>query len=124
MSKTNNLISLRIPDDELALMDHKIGTEGLRNRSDVIRRAVREYLGNEPMLPGIKKVSVELGTAHQYQLAHLKQLTSITTEQALLSALTEFIERKEKQISELNHKLEKTTAEMLDRTSPSEEFQQ
>ena len=73
MSKANNLISLRIPDDELALMDLKVGTEGLRNRSDVIRRAVREYLGNEPTLPGMKKVTVELGTSHQYQLAHLNQ---------------------------------------------------
>ena len=50
MSAPSSLVSLRITDEELALLDARIGIEGARNRSDVIRMAIRDYLHEQPLL--------------------------------------------------------------------------
>ena len=38
------MVSLRIPEDYLLALDQRIGFDGMRNRSDVIRDAVRRLL--------------------------------------------------------------------------------
>ena len=41
MTTPSNLVSLRITEEEIALLDSRVGLDGARNRSDVIRQAIR-----------------------------------------------------------------------------------
>ena len=59
--RTSSLVSLRITDEELALLDARIGIEGARNRSDVIRMAIRDYLHEQPLLQDLDQVKVTIG---------------------------------------------------------------
>ncbi len=45
---TSQMTSLRVPEDHLALLDQRVGFDGMRNRSDVIRAAVAFYLESTP----------------------------------------------------------------------------
>ena len=74
MSGPSNLVSVRIPDDELALLDQHVGTQGMRSRSDVIRRALRSLFESQPTHEAMISMVVELGTAQQFKLAHLHQV--------------------------------------------------
>ena len=42
------MVSLRIPEDHLMELDRLVGFDGMRNRSDVIREAVRRLLSSVP----------------------------------------------------------------------------
>jgi len=54
------MVSMRIPEDHLLEIDQRVGLDGMRNRSDVIREAVRKYLASP--LPSIgDRVEVDLG---------------------------------------------------------------
>ena len=54
------MVSLRIPEDHLLELDRLVGFDGMRNRSDVIREAVRRMLSTP--LPGKgDRVEVDLG---------------------------------------------------------------
>jgi len=44
MGAPSTHISLRINEEDLMLLDAKIGQLGARNRSDVVRLAIQEYL--------------------------------------------------------------------------------
>ena len=54
------MVSLRIPEDHLMALDQRIGFDGMRNRSDVIRDAVRRLL-EQPLISHGDKVQVNLG---------------------------------------------------------------
>ena len=54
------MVSLRIPEDHLLELDQLVGLDGMRNRSDVIRTAVRKYLSDEHRISG-DRVEVNLG---------------------------------------------------------------
>ena len=60
MSGHSPMVSLRIPEDHLLELDQLVGLDGMRNRSDVIRTAVRMYLSDEHKISG-DKVEVNLG---------------------------------------------------------------
>ncbi len=60
MSGHSPMVSLRIPEDHLLELDRIVGFDGMRNRSDVIRSAIRKYLTDEYQVSG-EKVEVNLG---------------------------------------------------------------
>ena len=60
MSGHSPMISMRIPEDHLLELDQLVGLDGMRNRSDVIRTAIRKYLSDEHLISG-NKVEVNLG---------------------------------------------------------------
>lgn len=60
MSGHSPMVSLRIPEDHLMELDRLVGLDGMRNRSDVIRTAVRKYLSNDHQVSG-DRVEVNLG---------------------------------------------------------------
>jgi len=60
MSGHSPMVSLRIPEDHLLELDRLVGLDGMRNRSDVIRSAVRKYLTDEHQVNG-ERVEVNLG---------------------------------------------------------------
>ena len=60
MAGVSPMVSLRIPEDYLLEIDQRVGLDGMRNRSDVIREAVRKYLASP--LPSVgERVEVDLG---------------------------------------------------------------
>ena len=60
MTGHSPMISMRIPEDHLLELDQLVGLDGMRNRSDVIRTAIRKYLSDEHLISG-DKVEVNLG---------------------------------------------------------------
>ena len=54
------MISLRIPEDHLLELDRLVGLDGMRNRSDVIRLAIRDFLTDSHQVSG-DTVQVNLG---------------------------------------------------------------
>jgi len=61
MSGHSPMVSLRIPEDHLLALDQRVGFDGMRNRSDVIRDAVRRLL-ELPLIGHGEKVQVNLGS--------------------------------------------------------------
>tara|TARA_B100000287_G_scaffold434509_1_gene499152 strand:- start:1141 stop:1506 length:366 start_codon:yes stop_codon:yes gene_type:complete len=60
MPGNSPMVSLRIPEDHLMELDRLVGFDGLRNRSDVIREAVRRMLSSS--MPGKgERIEVDLG---------------------------------------------------------------
>tara|TARA_B100000902_G_scaffold128209_1_gene127546 strand:- start:2010 stop:2375 length:366 start_codon:yes stop_codon:yes gene_type:complete len=60
MAGQSPMVSLRIPEDHLLELERRVGFDGMRNRSDVIREAVRQYLSTPTHPPGTR-VEVDLG---------------------------------------------------------------
>ena len=52
MTGHSPMISLRIPEDHLLELDRLVGLDGMRNRSDVIRLAIREFLTDNHRVSG------------------------------------------------------------------------
>ena len=59
-------ISLRINEEDLMLLDAKIGQFGARNRSDVVRLAIHEYLRGQPRLPEMETIKIPLGRRDKF----------------------------------------------------------
>lgn len=124
MSGPSNLVSVRIPDDELTLLDQHVGTQGMRSRSDVIRRGLRALFESQPTLPSMKSVVVELGTSQQFQLAHLHEMMGTSPEAAINNALNTYLDQVLGELIARNEQYESTAAELRQRVSRSEEFEQ
>ena len=60
MTGQTPMVSLRIPEDYLLELERRVGFDGMRNRSDVIREAIRRYLAT-PAIPSGTRVEVDLG---------------------------------------------------------------
>ena len=54
------MVSLRIPEDHLMELDRLVGFDGMRNRSDVIREAVKRMLASQMTGKG-ERIEVDLG---------------------------------------------------------------
>jgi Arc/MetJ-type ribon-helix-helix transcriptional regulator len=54
------MVSLRIPEDYMLELDQRVGLDGTRNRSDVIRKAIRKFIAT-PLSQMNEKVEVDLG---------------------------------------------------------------
>jgi Arc/MetJ-type ribon-helix-helix transcriptional regulator len=87
MTQPTSAVSLRITEDDLALLDARIGTDGARNRSDVVRLAIQEFLHNQPLLQDMKSVRIPLGRYDQLQLGKLYELQGVTPEIAAQEGL-------------------------------------
>ena len=60
MAGQSPMISLRIPEDYLLELERRVGFDGMRNKSDVIREAIRRYLATPTFSSGTR-IEVELG---------------------------------------------------------------
>jgi Arc/MetJ-type ribon-helix-helix transcriptional regulator len=118
------MVGVRIPDDELALLDQHVGVNGMRSRSDVIRRGLRLMFEAQPTLPSMKSVTIELGTAQQFQLAHLLEMKGQTPEMAINEALNSYLSQVVEDLAALNERFESTANEIRGRVTRSKEFEQ
>ena len=91
MTQPTSAVSLRITEEDLALLDARIGMDGARNRSDVVRLAIQEFLHNQPLLADMKSIRIPLGRADQQRLGQLYELGGITPEHAAQEGLKLYI---------------------------------
>ena len=122
MPNPTSMVSIRITDDELALVDQRVGLDGTRNRSDVIRVALRAHLESQPDLPGMESVSIKLGTARRKQLGSLYHLTGSSTEEIIHIALSEYISKIKKELLEDTEDLEMLAGKYASETQPRDEY--
>ena len=87
MNAPSTAISMRITDEELALLDSRIGLDGARSRSDVIRTAIREFLSDQPLLADMDQVKVTIGRRMKLWLGQLYETQGITAQNAAQQGL-------------------------------------
>ncbi len=122
MNGQSTLVSLRITDEELALLDARVGLDGARNRSDVIRLAIRNYLSDQPLLPDMDTVTITVGRSTKNKLAQLYELHGTSSEQAAQQGLQDYIRRVIKEESEMNELLENDLESARSKTIGRKEF--
>ena len=93
MTQPTSAVSLRITEDDLALLDARIGMDGTRSRSDVVRLAIQEFLHNQPLLQDMQSVRIPIGRNDQVQLGKLYELQGTTAEIAAQEGLKLYIEQ-------------------------------
>lgn len=116
-------ISLRINEEDLMLLDAKIGQYGARNRSDVVRLAIQEYLRGQPRLPDMDIIKIPLGRSDKAKLEMLYELEGTSREQAALEGLKLYINQSISRADEIV-KLEKALEESRALTLRSKEYQE
>ena len=116
-------ISLRINEEDLMLLDAKIGQYGARNRSDVVRLAIQEYLRGQPRLPDMDIIKIPLGRSDKAKLEMLYELEGTGREQAALEGLKLYINQSISRAHEIV-KLEKALEESRALTIRSKEYQE
>lgn len=123
MGVPSSHISLRINEEDLMLLDAKIGQLGARNRSDVVRLAIQEYLRGQPKLPDMDTVKIALGRRDRMHLDMLYELEGTSKEQAALEGLKLYIKQANARSME-TLQLKKALDESRALTIKSEDYQQ
>lgn len=122
MSSPTTLVSLRITDEMLEVLDGHIGREGLRNRSDVLRHALQTFLQQQPKLIGLGSVTIPLGRTVQRDLANLYELDGTSPEQAALEGLQLLIESRHDRMERRSDRFDQQLADARTATTPRKEF--
>ena len=122
MNTPTNPISLRITDEEMALLDSRVGLDGARNRSDVIRAAIRSYLERQPLLPEMDTVTIPLGRSLKAKLGDLYEMYGTTPEVAALQGMQDYVRKLIAEDAKLNQILSEGLAEARDKTTRRKEF--
>ena len=92
MAGVSPMVSLRVPEDHLLELDRLVGFDGMRNRSDVIREAVRRLLASP--LPGQgDRVEVDLGPDLTVSLRGYCKLVGESAEVVLRQSAREHIRK-------------------------------
>ena len=91
MSQPSQNVSLRITEDDLNEFESRVGLDGARTRSDVIRLAIHQFLQGQPLLPEMDSVRIPIGRANKMHLGQLYELQGITTETACQEGLKLYI---------------------------------
>tara|TARA_B100001113_G_scaffold297612_1_gene255484 strand:- start:1067 stop:1441 length:375 start_codon:yes stop_codon:yes gene_type:complete len=122
MNTPTNPISLRITDEEMALLDSRVGLDGARNRSDVIRAAIRTYLEKQPLLPEMDTVTIPLGRSLKAKLGDLYEMYGTTPEVAAIQGMQDYVRKLIAEDAKLNQILSEGLAEARDKTTRRKEF--
>ena len=123
MGAPSQHISLRINEEDLMLIDAKVGQLGARNRSDVVRLAIQEYLRGQPKLPDMDTIKIALGRRDKMHLEMLYELEGTSKEQAALEGLKLYIKESVARAEE-TLLLEKALEESRALTLKSKEYQE
>ena len=105
------------------LLDARIGQLGARNRSDVVRLAINEYLRGQPRLPEMDTIKIPLGRRDKVHLEMLYEMEGTSKEQAALEGLKLYISQSISRADE-TIKLEKALEESRALTLRSKEYQE
>jgi len=114
MTAPSNLVSLRITEEDMMMLDARIGLDGARNRSDVIRQAIQQFLNGQPLVQGMDSVRIPLGHGDKRALGLLYELQGTTPEIAAQEGLSLYIATAVKASAEQNKQLEDLLARPRD----------
>ncbi len=92
MTKQSPLISLRIPEDFLLEIDQLVGLDGMRNRSDVIREAVKSMLQKSRGSIG-DSIDVNLGPDLTTKLRDFCKISGESPDVILRQSAREYIKK-------------------------------
>ena len=124
MNQPTSAVSLRITEEDLALLDARIGIDGARNRSDVVRLAIQEFLHNQPKLADMRSIRIPLGRADQQRLGQLYELGGITPEHAAQEGLKLYIKRAVAEMAPIDNTLEEAVEASRASTIRRSEYQE
>ncbi len=86
------MVTLRIPEDHLLELERLVGFDGMRNRSDVIREAIRRMLSSP--LPGKgERIEVNLGPDLTIRLRDYCKIVGETADVVLRQSAREMIRK-------------------------------
>ena len=122
MTSPSTLVSLRITDEEMSLLDARVGLDGARNRSDVIRAAIRLFLEGQPLLPDMGTITIPVGRSMKSRLGDLYELQGISPEQAASQGLQDYVRRLIQEESTMNNILAEGLVEARSKTERRKEF--
>lgn len=123
MSQPTTAVSLRISDEDLALLELRVGTAGTRNRSDVVRLAIQEFLHNQPQIRDMQSVRIPVGRHDLAQLGKLYELRGVTVEQAAQEGLSLYIQKVTDEILASNNALDAVLEQVREETIRRSEYQ-
>jgi len=86
------MVSLRIPEDFLLELDQRVGLEGTRNRSDVIREAIKKYV-KSPLTSIGDIIEVNLGPDLSVRMKDFCKIHAESPESVLKQGARELIRR-------------------------------
>ena len=122
MNTPSTLVSLRITDEEVALLDSRVGLDGARNRSDVIRAAIRSFLQDQPLLPDMDTITIPVGRSMKARLGDLYELHGISHQQAASQGLQDYVRNIIKEEAQLNEILAEGLETARSKTVGRKEF--
>ena len=122
MPAPSSLVSLRITDEEMALLDSRVGIDGSRNRSDVIRAAIRSFLEDQPLLPDMDTVTIPIGKSMKSRLGDLYEMHGISPEQAASQGMQNYVRELILEEEKLNQGLTDGLQEARVKTERRKEF--
>ena len=122
MNTPSTLVSLRITDEEVALLESRVGLDGARNRSDVIRAAIRLFLDGQPLLPDMDTITIPVGRSMKSRLGDLYELQGISPEQAASQGMQDYVRRLIQEEAVLNETLAEGISEARSKTQRRKEF--
>ena len=122
MTSPSTLVSLRITDEEMSLLDARVGLDGARNRSDVIRAAIRLFLEGQPLLPDMGTITIPVGRSMKSRLGDLYELQGISPEQATSQGLQDYVRRLIQEEATMNDILAEGLVEARSKTVGRKEF--
>ena len=122
MPAPSSLVSLRITDEEMSLLDSRVGIDGSRNRSDVIRAAIRSFLEDQPLLPDMDTVTIPIGKSMKSRLGDLYEMHGISPEQAASQGMQNYVRELILEEEKLNQVLTDGLQEARVKTERRKEF--
>ncbi len=122
MTTPSTLVSLRITEEEMSLLDSRVGLDGARNRSDVIRAAIRSFLEGQPLLPDMDTITIPVGRSMKARLGDLYELQGISPEQAASQGMQDYVRRLIQEEAQLNEILADGLSEARSKTERRKEF--
>lgn len=106
----------------MALLDSRVGLDGARNRSDVIRQAIRSFLEDQPLLPDMDKVTIPIGKSMKKRLGDLYEIHGVSPEQATSQGLQDYVRKLILEEAELNQLLAEGVTVARSNTERRKEF--
>jgi Arc/MetJ-type ribon-helix-helix transcriptional regulator len=117
----SQMTSLRIPEDHYAALGQRVGFDGMRNRSDVVRAAITLYLETAPSHADVRTVKFNIGTDTRNKLAHLYELEGISPAEVARLGLELYFRQTLADSDTLTMLLEARVEEMRVKTRPHED---
>jgi Arc/MetJ-type ribon-helix-helix transcriptional regulator len=91
MTAPTQLVSLRLSEDDIARLEERVGLEGTRSRSDVIRLAIQRLLSDAPSDPDMDRITIDIGLSVKQDLRAMRRFTGMAPEAVAQMALQQHI---------------------------------